>query len=200
MWPAEFGNPGDGPFEQRGTIEFKRTQVAEKKPVWFVLLKLAGLALMLPIGFLIVMPSIPLPWWQSALLAALVLVAYAVTAHFVRFDPDTDNLGWAGGAFNDPTQHNDNINRWLWRMHCAMGPGRFAAAAVIDALVLVGALPEVTVEDVAEKQAERAAAAQATREAQLLARVEARRASSHHQGAVELSSVKYFGPQPPEEN
>lgn len=194
MWPAEFGNPGDGPFEQRGTIQLKTVHITSKKPAWMVLLKLGGLVLMLPIGFMIVTPSIPLPWWQSALVATLLLSSYAAAAYFVRFDPDTDNFGWGGGAFNDPTQHNDNINRWLWKMHCALGPGRFAAATVIDALVLVGWLPEITPEDVAAQHAELAGEARASREQQILARVEARRASGAHQGTLELSSSKYVNP------
>jgi hypothetical protein len=47
-------------------------------------------------------------------------------------------MGWFGGLSNDPTQYSDNINRFLWNLHCLLGPGRFAAETLLDTCVLAG--------------------------------------------------------------
>jgi hypothetical protein len=121
-----------------GTIEVNTDYHARRKPLWLVMLKLVGLAVMVPVGFVLVAPLIPLPMWQAIVVSAGVLLIYVGLAFFFRPEPDPDNMGWAGGLVNDPFHYSDNINRWLFTLHCVLGPGRFASETVLDACALLG--------------------------------------------------------------
>ena len=52
------------------------------------------------------------------------MVLYTVVAFYVRPEPNTDDL--------------TNVNKFLWNVHCALGPGRFTSETLLDLLVLVG--------------------------------------------------------------
>lgn len=121
-----------------GKIEINTEYAARRKPLWLVALKLVGLAAILPVGFALVVPLIPLPMWQALVVSAGVLLIYVGVAFFVRPEPDTDNMGWCGGLINDPFHYSDNLNRSLFTLHCVLGPGRFAAETVLDACALLG--------------------------------------------------------------
>ncbi|MEQ8784675.1 MAG: hypothetical protein RIC55_00175 [Pirellulaceae bacterium] len=121
-----------------GTIEINTEYHARRKPLWLVILKLVGLAVMLPVGFVLVVPLIPLPMWQALVVSSGVLMIYVGLAFFFRPEPDTDNMGWGGGLLNDPFHYSDDINRSLFTLHCVLGPGRFAAETVLDACALLG--------------------------------------------------------------
>lgn len=121
-----------------GTVELNTEYDAPRRPLWLVMLKLFGLLAMLPVGYMLVIPLLPLPAWQSIVVASGVLLIYIGLAFFIRPEPDTDNLGWAGGLINDPFHYSDNINRWLLLLHCVLGPGRFAAETILDACALLG--------------------------------------------------------------
>jgi hypothetical protein len=140
-----------------GTFEFNTEHEAPKRPLWLVLLKLFGLLAMLPIGYVLVIPLLPLPAWQSISVASGILLIYIGLAFFVRPEPDTDNLGWAGGLVDDPFHYSDDANRWLLLLHCALGPGRFASEAILDACALLGVTKTVDKEAVIE-EADRAVA------------------------------------------
>jgi hypothetical protein len=194
MWLFEYTNPGTGPFEQRGTVELNLDHVAERKPLWLVMLKLVALAAMIALGLALVMPLIPLPSRQATAVASFVLFVYCVVAHYVRPQPNTDNLGWFGGLMNDPLQFNDNLNRLLFKLHCFLGPGRFASAAVIDALVAGRLLPERTVADVQTDKQAAADEERLIREQEILARVAERQARQACQHTMELASQRFFTP------
>jgi hypothetical protein len=66
------------------------------------------------------------PLWQAVLITIATMVVYTVFSFFVHPEPNTDNL--------------DNVNRFLWRLHCCLGPGRFTADTTLDLCVLVGIL------------------------------------------------------------
>jgi hypothetical protein len=66
------------------------------------------------------------------------MLVYTAVAFFIRPEPDTDNLGLCGGLINDPFQSADNVNRWLWKAHCLLGPGRFTAETFLDLCALAG--------------------------------------------------------------
>jgi hypothetical protein len=121
-----------------GTIEVNTEYDAPRKPLWLVLLKLFGLLAMLPVGYLLVIPLLPLPAWQSIVVASGILLIYIGLAFFIRPEPDTDNLGYAGGLVNDPFHYSDDMNRWLLLLHCVLGPGRFASETILDACALLG--------------------------------------------------------------
>jgi hypothetical protein len=121
-----------------GTIEINTEYHAPRKPVWLVLLKLFGLLVMLPVGYALVIPWLPMPAWQSIVAASGILLIYIGLAFFIRPEPDTENLGWGGGLIDDPFHYSDDLNRWLVLLYCVLGPGRFAAETVLDACALLG--------------------------------------------------------------
>ena len=55
-----------------GSVRLQTTHGAVQKPFWLVLLKLMGVALMTTIGYLLIVPFLPLPLWQSIVCAALL--------------------------------------------------------------------------------------------------------------------------------
>ena len=194
IWPAELAAPvHETQFNTHGGVRVHRLVERVRKPAWLVLLKLITLVAMLPVGYYLVMSFVPLPIWQSAAIATGVLLAYILVAHFIRPEPNMDNMGWGGSMCNDPGQGNDNINRILWKAHCFLGPGRFASGAVIDFLTLVGILPEVSYEEVMALRAQRAEERRQSREQEILARVEKhRKPTGFVAGSQELASARFL--------
>lgn len=123
-----------------GTIEINDQYVTLRKPVWLVLLKLLGLAVMVAVAVGIAYPSLrqALPAVQSAAVIAGAILIYSGLAFFFRPEPNTDNLGYCGGGMNDPTKISDDLNRGLLDLHMVLGPGRFAAETLLDLCVLLG--------------------------------------------------------------
>lgn len=127
--------------DKSGTVEIVTEYHAAKKPAWLVLLKLLGVAAMVAVGAAIAVPTLlelKLPLWQAIVITVGVMMVYTGLAFFFRPEPNTDNLGIAGGGMNDPFQYSDNINRFLWKAHCVLGPGRFTAETLLDLCILVG--------------------------------------------------------------
>ena len=121
-----------------GSIEINDQYVTHRKPAWLVLLKMLGLALMV----------------AAAVIAGVILI-YSGLAFFFRPEPNTDNLGYCGGTYNDPTKISDDINRGLLDLHFVLGPGRFASETLLDVCVLLGIAGG---EEVIDSHAEEAAA------------------------------------------
>ena len=132
---------GTGPFEQRGTVAINTEYHASKRPLWLIALKLLGVAAMVAVGAAIAVPTLlelQLPLWQAIAYTAGGMLIYTGIAFFFRPEPNTDNLGIGGGLANDPFQSSDNVNRFLWRLHCLLGPGRFTAETFLDTCLFVG--------------------------------------------------------------
>jgi hypothetical protein len=130
-----------GLLHKSGTVEINSEYVTRKKPVWLVLLKLAGVAAMVAVGAAIGVPTLlefEFPLWQAIAITVGGMMVYMGVAFFLRPEANTDNLGWGGGLANDPFQSSDNVNRFLWKLHCALGPGRFTAETLLDLCVLIG--------------------------------------------------------------
>lgn len=130
-----------GLLHKSGTIELNTQYHTGKKPVWLVALKLLGVAAMVAVGAAILVPTLlemQFPLWQAVLITAGAMTVYTGIAFFLRPEPNTDNMGWGGGMMNDPFQCSDNVNRFLWRLHCVLGPGRFTAETFLDLCALVG--------------------------------------------------------------
>ena len=128
-------------LHKSGTIELNTEYHTQKKPVWLVLLKVLGTLAMIAVGAAIAVPSLlelQFPVWHAALITAGGMLVYTGIAFFFRPEPNTDNLGFGGGFANDPFQSSDNVNRFLWRLHCVLGPGRFTAETLLDVCALVG--------------------------------------------------------------
>ena len=178
-----------------GQVRRSTTYEMRKKPVWLVLLKFFGTLTMFGVGFALLLPLIPLPLWKSLPLVGGGLLIYVGVAFFVRPEPNGDNMGFAGGMFNDPTHYSDNVNRALWNAHCLLGPGRFISETILDCCTLIGLTAEMSegeaqLEVEAKEHADRDRELQGWRE-RAAERV-AQRQSGRPAGEVELSSARYL--------
>ncbi len=151
---------GQSSLDKHGAVELHTEFFRKRRPLWLVFLKILGVAAMVAVGYAIAIPTLKeeapkLQLWQACLAIAGTMIAYSAIAYFIRPEANGDNMGWFGGSTNDPTQYSDNVNRWLWKAHMILGPGRFTAETLLDTCVLVGlikseepadenALPEYT--------------------------------------------------------
>jgi len=134
-------------LHKSGTVEIQTAVVAERKPAWLVALKLLGALGMVAVGAAIAVPTLlqfKFPLWQAAAITAVGMLVYTAIAYFIRPEPNTDNLGFGGGLANDPFQYSDDVNRFLWKAHCMLGPGRFTAQTLIDLCALLGLIGAVS--------------------------------------------------------
>lgn len=60
------------------------------------------------------------------------LSTYLVLAHYLRPSPDWSNMGWMGGALDNPFRISDDANRVLLFLSIVLWPGRFATTAILD--------------------------------------------------------------------
>jgi hypothetical protein len=128
-------------LHKSGSIEINTECYRQRRPAWLVLLKLLGVAGMVAVGAAISIPSlleVEVPLGQAIVMTAIGMIVYTTIAFFIRPEANTDNLGFGGGMANDPFQCSDNVNRFLWRCHCVLGPGRFTADTLLDLCVLIG--------------------------------------------------------------
>lgn len=65
-------------------------------------------------------------------MAGGVITVYLLLAYFVHPRPDYDNLGWAGGIFDNPFRYSDDVNRLLVFLLVVLWPGRIASSAIVD--------------------------------------------------------------------
>jgi hypothetical protein len=61
-----------------------------------------------------------------------VVVVYLIIAYYVHPRPDWDNLGWAGGIFDNPFRYSDDANRGLVFLLVVLSPGRFVSTAIVE--------------------------------------------------------------------
>ncbi len=136
---------GQSSLDKHGAVELHTELFRKRRPAWLVCLKILGVAAMVAVGYAIAIPTLKeeapkLEMWQGCLAVAAAMIAYTAVAFYIRPEANGDNMGWFGGSSNDPTQYSDNINRWLWKAHMVLGPGRFTAETLLDTCVLVGLL------------------------------------------------------------
>src|SRR5262245_30243947 len=135
------GFQSSSPFEQTGTVSVNTDFQTSRKPLWLIALKLLGTAGMIAVGAAIAVPTLlefEFPLWQAIAYTAGGMFIYTGIAFFFRPEPNTDNMGWGGGLGNDPFQSSDNVNRFLWRLSCILGPGRFTAETLLDVCAYIG--------------------------------------------------------------
>lgn len=127
-------------LHQSGTVEIHTDLYRRRRPAWLVLVKMVGVAALVAVGAAIAVPTLlelEFPLWQAAVATGVGMIAYSAVAFFFRPEANPDNMGIGGGMVNDPFQCGDNVNRFLWKAHCVLGPGRFTAETFLDLLVLV---------------------------------------------------------------
>ncbi|NQT36631.1 MAG: hypothetical protein HQ581_04030 [Planctomycetes bacterium] len=109
-----------------------------------VLIKFLFVVIGLPVAWCLVVPRVPLPLWQA--IAAVVggTLIYVALCYLIDFEPEMDNLGWLGGAMDNPVRYSDDVNRWLLGLKCLLGPGRFVAESVLDIRIFFQGRPQET--------------------------------------------------------
>lgn len=111
-----------------GTVEFNTDCYREKRPLWLIGLKLLAVVAMVAVGGAIAIPSLlelEFPLWHAIAVTAGGMCLYTGIAFFVRPDPNTDEI-------------SSGVNKFLWRLHCCLGPGRFTADTLLDLGAWVG--------------------------------------------------------------
>ena len=136
---------GQSSVDKHGSVEIHTEFYRRRRPAWLVLLKILGVIAMVAVGFAIALPTSKeqapdFPQWKAIAIVTATMVVYTAIAFFVRPECNGDNMGWFGGTSNDPTQYSDNINRFLWKAHMVLGPGRFTSETLLDVCVLLGIL------------------------------------------------------------
>jgi hypothetical protein len=137
-------------LHKTGSIEIHTELYRQRRPWWLVFLKMLGVAAMVAVGAAIAVPTLlelDFPLWHASVVTGVGMIAYTAIAFFFRPEANTDNMGVGGGMANDPFQCGDNVNRFLWKAHCVLGPGRFTAETFLDILVLVRLLKTGDEED-----------------------------------------------------
>jgi hypothetical protein len=134
---------GQSSLDKHGYVEVHSEYFRGRRPAWLVLVKILGVLAMVAVGFAIALPTFKeqapqFAQWKAIVAVSATMIFYTAIAYFIRPEANGDNLGWLGGGMNDPTQYSDNINRYLWKLHMLLGPGRFTAETLLDACVLVG--------------------------------------------------------------
>ena len=180
-------------LDKHGAVELHTEFFRRRRPVWLVLLKILGVIAMVAVGFAIALPTFKeqapqFALWKAIVAIAATMMAYTAIAYFVRPEANGDNMGWFGGSTNDPTQYSDNINRFLWKLHMVLGPGRFTAETLLDTCVLVGL---VRGEDVVEETGVPEYTG-ASAESIMASVSQPPPAPGQQPGGVQLDSWKYF--------
>jgi hypothetical protein len=62
----------------------------------------------------------------------IVLVIYLLIAYFVKSEPNTGDMGIAGGLIDHPFKYTDDINRSLFWLKIALAPGRFISGSIVN--------------------------------------------------------------------
>ncbi len=84
--------------QKSGQVRLNTFYETRKKPVWLVVLKLCAFAVMFAVGYLLLLPLVPLPMWKSVVVVSGVILVYTGLAFFVRPEPNGDNMGFVGGS------------------------------------------------------------------------------------------------------
>jgi hypothetical protein len=116
--------------QKSGSLELNTDCYRIKRPLWLISLKLLGSLVMIAVGAAIAVPSLlefGYPLWQAIAVTGGGMVIYTAIAFFIRPEANTDEI--AGG-----------VNKFLWRLHCVLGPGRFTADTLLDTCTYVGIL------------------------------------------------------------
>jgi hypothetical protein len=134
----EFSGESEYDRRQRGTIELQGDYVAQRKPAWLVVGKLAMVLIVVGFAYALALMHIDYPAWKITAIYFGVVLAYCGVAYLVRPNANYSNMGWGGGMMNDPTQYSDNINRGLRDLECVLQPGQLAVESVLDLFIYCG--------------------------------------------------------------
>jgi hypothetical protein len=128
-----------------GLIQVNTTYLTERKPVGVVLLRIAGLCVILAVATGLIAPplTIVMPAWKATVAMIGLVLIYLGVSFFIRPQADEERRGWQGGASVDPTR----FHRLLVALHWMLAPGRFAAETLLDVCALMGLVGGSEIQD-----------------------------------------------------
>jgi hypothetical protein len=130
LWGEEV-DPG-----QIGSVGVGQEHEACRSPtlVWLRLMAVVSILLLL---WYLSIREIPWPLWQASAAVIGGTLIYVAVAYLFRPDPDMGNLGWCGGLMDNPVRWSDDANRFLLALAIFLGPGRFVAESIFDAVTML---------------------------------------------------------------
>ena len=81
--------------------------------------------------------EIPWPLWQAAAAVIGGTLIYVAVAYLTQPEPNMDNVGLCGGLIDHPCRWSDDMNRFLITLAIVLGPGRFVAESIFDAIAML---------------------------------------------------------------
>jgi hypothetical protein len=127
-WFFESSDPGPVGKVEINSPESDGGEPPRKWLIWLTVvigLCLAGTALYW------VFHDLPYGGARPALTRLSCLALYIVLSHFINVAPDTRNLGWLGGAVDNPFRISDDFNRWLLFIQILLLPGKLVAYSLV---------------------------------------------------------------------
>jgi len=121
-WVGEEIDPGGGGSI---TIRFGLPEYRAGLPTLIYGL-VAAVALGVGVYFALTAQQIVPAQWVGLAIAGYLLIGY-----MFRPEPDRHNLGWFGGAMDNPFRWSDDVNRWLMFIMLALWPARFISESLI---------------------------------------------------------------------
>jgi hypothetical protein len=91
----------------------------------------------LPVIWYFSIREIPWPLWQASAAVIGGTLIYVAAAYLLQPEPDMSNMGWCGGLIDNPVRWSDDANRLLVSLAIVLGPGRFVAESVFDAIAML---------------------------------------------------------------
>jgi hypothetical protein len=71
---------------------------------------------------------------EHGLTLLAILAVYLGVASRLDPQPDSSNMGWAGGLIDHPFRWSDDANRFLLLLRVVLFPGRFITAGIRDGI------------------------------------------------------------------
>jgi len=72
------------------------------------------------------------PDWGIAAVIFIGECLYITIGYKIKSSPNYDNVGWAGGMFDNPFRYTDDLNRMLLFFKVVLMPGRVLGIGVVD--------------------------------------------------------------------
>ena len=123
-WIGERRNPGNV-----GTVNFEKPADVQTN-VWALGMKtVASVAMIGGIYYLAIQAGMGL---KQGVILAIVLAVYSFLGSTLRIEVADDNMGWAGGLFDNPFRYSDDINRFMLFLKIMLMPGYLLGSTFLN--------------------------------------------------------------------
>ncbi|MFA9376003.1 MAG: hypothetical protein ACERKZ_04530 [Lachnotalea sp.] len=111
-----------------GTVDV--TKGKKEKPGGMLIVKtIVSITIVAGLYYLLLGTSFHL---KDSLFFMAIMAAYCIFSYFVLPKPDYSNLGWLGGAMDNPFRISDDINRFMLFLMIILIPGRLISTTVVS--------------------------------------------------------------------